>query len=216
MCSIDLTTATAEERDEIFECMEMAKDIGAKYVKLHTGAADCSLGFDKSYKNLIENLKLFVKHAEDNGMKILIENCPMCIVYSPSDLLKIFKEIDSDSLRCLCDPCNFYVMEFEPYPYAFEMLKDYIEYCHIKDTKRVYARPASRSVGGTPEAHKLFSSKFKGVPLGQGGINYEGLLKKLRIMNYDGFLAFEPENVHQELVEKWITDAKTYLESKGF
>jgi sugar phosphate isomerase/epimerase len=196
--------------------MEMAKEIGAKYVKLHTGAMDKSLGFDKSYKNLMENLALCVKHAEEIETRILIENCPMCIVYSPNDLAKIFKEIDSESLRCLFDPCNFYIMEYEPYPYAFELLKDYVEYLHIKDTKRVYARPASRSVGGTPEAHKLFTSKFKGVPLGQGGINYEGLLKELKMMDYDGFLAFEPENVHQELVEKWIKDAISYLESKGF
>ncbi|WAM31889.1 hypothetical protein [Caldicellulosiruptor naganoensis] len=38
-------------------------------------------------------------------------------------------------MRATFDPANFVQCKVEVYPHAFELLKDYIEYVHVKDAK---------------------------------------------------------------------------------
>ena len=45
------------------------------------------------------------------------------------DLLKTFQ----GDLKCVFDMGNFVLDGYEPYPVAYELLKDYIQYFHIKD-----------------------------------------------------------------------------------
>lgn len=55
-------------------------------------------------------------------------------------------------IKCVFDHANFICCDSEPYPKAFEMLKDYIFYMHIKDaTKDKHMAPSGAGIGRIPE-----------------------------------------------------------------
>lgn len=55
-------------------------------------------------------------------------------------------------IKCIFDHANFICCDDEPYPKAFEMLKDYIYYLHIKDADNEHhMTPAGDGIGRIPE-----------------------------------------------------------------
>jgi len=55
-------------------------------------------------------------------------------------------------IKCIFDPANFVFVGDEPYPKAFEMLREKIFYLHIKDAaKDTTVVPAGQGIGGIPE-----------------------------------------------------------------
>ena len=109
------------------------------------------IGRDQS-KSVEENLKLvkeiwppIVKHAEEAGVKIAIENCPMLfdedqwpggqnLMTTPEIWSKVFEILPSDNLGINYDPSHFVwqMMDYEKPLYAF---KDKIFHVHFKDIK---------------------------------------------------------------------------------
>lgn len=64
------------------------------------------------------------------------------------DIQKYF----SGEIRCIFDHANFICCDDEPYPKAFEMLKDFIYYLHIKDADADHQMtPAGDGIGRIPE-----------------------------------------------------------------
>ena len=57
---------------------------------------------------------------------------------SPEDCLDLLKNFGGE-VRCVFDMGNFVLGGYEPYPHAYALLKDYIEYFHIKDATRAGA-----------------------------------------------------------------------------
>ena len=66
-----------------------------------------------------------VKLCHENEAKIYGESPENCL-----ELLKIF----NGKLRCVFDMGNFVLDGYKPFPTGYDMLKDYIEYFHIKDS----------------------------------------------------------------------------------
>ncbi len=55
-------------------------------------------------------------------------------------------------IKCVFDHANFVCCDSEPYPKAYEMLKDYIFYMHIKDaTTDKHMAPSGAGIGRIPE-----------------------------------------------------------------
>lgn len=65
--------------------------------------------------------------------------------------LDIHNEFNGE-IKLIFDHANFICCDDEPYPYAFEMLKDYIYYLHIKDANAdKKMMPAGKGIGRIPE-----------------------------------------------------------------
>jgi sugar phosphate isomerase/epimerase len=62
-------------------------------------------------------------------------------------------------IKCIFDHANFICCNEEPYPKAFEMLRDYIFYLHIKDAdERHQMAPAGDGIGRIPETLEALRS----------------------------------------------------------
>ena len=85
--------------------------------------------------------------------------------------LDLLKTLNTKKLRAAFDPANFVQCDEETYPKAYELLKDYIAYMHIKD--------ALYSTGGV-------------VPPGQGDGHVKEVLHALYRKGYQGFVSLEP------------------------
>jgi len=107
--------------------------------------------------------------AEEHGVILLLENDVELYAEKPQECLDIVKTVNSPHLRLLFDPANFVMVDVKPYSEAFSLLREYIEYMHIKDAR--------------------FSDK-RVVPAGEGDGQIGEILKELK--EQDIILSLEP------------------------
>src|SRR3989339_425276 len=178
----------------------------------------------KEYKN---GILPCLKEAEKNKVYLVLENefyddpCQSAL-----QTLEILKYMDSEYFRLLYDPCNYYIAGEEPFPYTYDIVKKYIKYIHIKDAMKIKEwEKAEVSERGRKEANcyldkagntiwKHKKNDYLCLALGEGGCNYDGLLKQLKKDKYEGFLSIEPhvrEEIHTETLKKNIT----YMQERG-
>ena len=119
----------------------------------------------KAYKTpVMERLRALLAIADEEGYILCHENEKGIYGDSPEGCLDIMKEFGG-CIRCVFDHANFINGGFEPFPYAYEMLKDYIDYMHIKDAKPDGIYPAGMGDGRIKETLELIKSqpKFTGI-----------------------------------------------------
>ncbi len=114
-------------------------------------------------------LEKMLSYAKENDVILLHENEKGIYGDNASHCLELMKELYCDNFKAVFDPANF-VQEKQDTKEAYEMLKPYVAYMHIKDAK----------ADGTV------------VPAGYGEGNVEYILKELFAGGYDGFLSLEP------------------------
>lgn len=119
---------------------------------------------------VFERLGRFVSYAKENDAVLLHENEKGIYGESAGECLEILKEFSGEHFSAIFDFANF-VQCGQDTLEAYEMLKDYISYIHVKD---------ARKENGTV------------VPSGSGDGNVEEILKRLFAGGYDGFLSIEP------------------------
>lgn len=123
------------------------------------------------YKNkVMDQLGQFVDYAKANEVILLHENEKDIYGDMADRCLEIMKEFYGDHFKAVFDFANFVQCKQDTME-AYEMLKPYISYIHIKD-----ALWADASV----------------VPAGMGDGNVEKILGNLKESGYQGFLSLEP------------------------
>jgi sugar phosphate isomerase/epimerase len=121
-------------------------------------------------EEVLHRLGTILEATKGSGITILHENEKDIYGDIPErclDLMEAFKGADFASVF---DPANFIQCGSESFPKAFNLLKPYIKYVHIKD---------ALTDGRT-------------VPAGMGQGQIEKLLKNLKTEGYEGFLSLEP------------------------
>ena len=119
---------------------------------------------------VFDRLGRFVDYASANDIILLHENEKGIYGEKAPECLELMKEFAGDHFKAIFDFANF-VQCGQDTLEAYEMLKDYIAYIHVKD---------ARKENGTV------------VPSGYGDGNVEIILKKLFEKGFDGFLSLEP------------------------
>lgn len=85
------------------------------------------------YRNeVFSAMKKIVDLAEQCNVVLCHENEAGIYGESPENCLDLINAFDG-KLKCVFDMGNFVLDGYEPYPYAFNMLKNKIAYFHIKD-----------------------------------------------------------------------------------
>lgn len=129
-------------------------------------------GEEEKYTDVvIKRLSKFAEIAKEEGVVLLHENEKDIYGSNAERCLKILSTINSPNLRATFDPANFVQCKVEVFPHAFELLKDYIEYVHIKD-----ARFSDGSV----------------TVAGEGDGKIRDVIKALKERGFCGFLSIEP------------------------
>jgi sugar phosphate isomerase/epimerase len=168
---------------EMLEHIPRAKMIGADVMRV----VGSSLMFrHEPHGPQIEALtKLFkeaVKVAEDNGVKMAVENH---IDFTADEILQLLSGVDSPYLGLNFDTGNFLRLLDDPIA-GMEKLAPYVYATHVKD---LYPDKNAR-----PTDWFFFS----GVPVGRGLINNQALAQLLKDANFQGFLAVEIDHPHTE------------------
>ena len=169
-----------------------------------------------SKKNVDENMELvkevwtpIVRYAEEKGVRIAIENCPMLftndewpggqnIMSTPANWRRVFEILDSPNLGINYDPSHFVWQQIDYIKPIYEF-KDKIFHVHYKDIKVFWDKLADVGVMATPLEY--MSPKIPGL----GDVDWGKYVSALTDIGFEGCSVIEIED---KSFEKDIEDAK--------
>lgn len=155
---------------KLIRTIEIAKKLGAKYIRIFSFFIPKGENPADYRDEVMHRMKEMCKIAEEMDIMLLHENEKDIYGDIAERCLDILETVNSKNLRAVFDPANFVQCGQKTYPDAYEMLKPYIEYMHIKDA--------------------LTNGDV--VPAGMGeGCVYD-ILRALSDADYTGFLSLEP------------------------
>ncbi|MFM2487795.1 sugar phosphate isomerase/epimerase family protein [Enterococcus avium] len=173
-------------------------------------------------ENLHEAAKVWqpiVKYAEEQQVRIGIENCPMLftedewpggqnLMTSPSNWRKLFELIDSDYFGINYDPSHFIWQQIDYIKPLYEF-KEKIFHVHYKDIKVYPDKLADVGVLATPLEY--MSPKLPGL----GDVDWGKYVSALTDIGFDGYTCIEVEDKafekNYEDVKKSVTLSTRYL-----
>jgi len=194
--------------------------------KLDVHMVTTFIGRDQN-KNVEENIELFkevwppiVKYAEEQGVKIAIENCPMLfgkdqwpggqnLFTSPKIWRELFKIIPSKYLGINIDPSHFIWQRMDYIAPIYEF-KDRIFHVHFKDIK--IHQDKLKDVGIMAYPLEYMSPKLPGL----GDVKWDAYVSALTDIGYDGYACIEVEDRAFETTDERVLDSlklsKKYME----
>ena len=155
--------------DSFKQCVENAAILGTENIRMFSFYIDENENYDSYRDEVFERLEKMADYARsgniwcchENEKGIFGDNDVRCL-----DILTTFE----GKIKGIFDPANFIQCKVEILP-AFEKLKNYIEYMHVKDCR--------------------MSDGFV-VPCGKGDGNIEELIRRFNKMGGKHFLTLEP------------------------
>ena len=169
-------------------------------VNLVTGfvGRDWTKTVDENWPRFLKIWQPIIKYAEDHGVKIGIENCPMSftrdewpagknLMTTPTIWRRAFNDIDSASFGLNYDPSHFILQDMDPLSPLAEF-KSKLFHVHAKDVK--INRAALNEVGRFDFPLQWHQPRIPGY----GDINWAAFMAELMRIGYTGPLCIEVED----------------------
>lgn len=156
-------------------------------------------------KSISESFKDFktvwpdiIKYAEDNGVKIAIENCPMFftadewpggknLATTPKIWSEMFDIIPSNNFGLNYDPSHFIWQQMDYIKPIYDF-KEKLFHIHIKDHKIYHDKLDNVGIMSAPLDYS--SPKLPGL----GDVNWSKFVSALTDVRYDGYICIEVED----------------------
>lgn len=205
--------------DHLMKVINMSALLGVNMVTTFVGRMQ-----EKTVEENIEEFKkvwpAIIKFAEEKGVKVAIENCPMLfgndqwpggqnLATTPAIWRELFSIIPSDNFGLNYDPSHF-VWQMIDYIKPIYEFKDKIFHVHYKDIKVYRDRLNDYGVMATPL--KWMSPKLPGL----GDVDWGKYVSALTDIGYEGCTCIEVEDKAfegtNERVEASLILSKRYME----
>ena len=165
-----------EVKDSLRKAIDIALRLGVGYVRTFSFFPE-GKRFDEYRDRIVERLAELAGIAADREIVLLNENEKDVFTDTSLRCLNVVEAVNSPHLRCAFDTSNFRSVGEKPFDQSLKLLKPYVEYVHVKD---------SRNLDGVK------------VPAGEGDAQVKDVLDALR--EKDGlFLSLEPHMVRAGL-----------------
>lgn len=213
----------AEINEHVKKCIDAAFLLDVPSVGTFVGR-----NIDKSIKDNFDEFEVvfgeLVAYAENKGIKLVIENCPMegwqkpgvpgTISFTPELWREMFRRVPSKSFGLNYDPSHLLIQLID-YIAPIEEFKDRIFHVHAKDAE-VFANKLAE--------YGVFNKQLEGEGTGYwryrmpglGQIDFPALIKALKNVGYDEVLSTEHEDPLYEGTEAKVKEGlvlgREYLE----
>lgn len=167
---IKITDDFAPHMELYKHTVEIAHEMETPYIRMFSFFMPEHESYDPYRGKVMDQLGQFVDYAKASNIILLHENEKDIYGDVADRCLELMKEFYGEHFKAVFDFANFVQCKQDTLS-AYEMLKPYIAYIHIKD--------ALWSDGSV-------------VPTGHGDGNVEKILKMLKDSGYQGFLSLEP------------------------
>jgi sugar phosphate isomerase/epimerase len=216
----DLLWSPAELQDlpqlhaKLNECLEAAERFGSRFMLVHCACPPRESLDDPVAKaelsRYLDALRPCAAACRERGINLVVENYFGTLLGSPQATLRLLQEGEPLGLRLAFDPSNYYNSGAEPYPLAYQLLKEYVAVLHVKNSARydnsIYAPDVKVAERAMPVVF---------LPLGKGAVNWEGLCDELLRTGFDGPMTIEPNTALKHLDATFAANVR-YLKAKGF
>ena len=194
-------TADPEEAqvyiDHLRALITAAPKLGADRVTSFIGR-DPAKSVDENWPRFLEVWKPLIEHAEDEGVRIAIENCPMYfsadewpsgknLAISPAIWRRMFEDIPSDSFGLNYDPSHLVWMQMD-YLKPLREFTDKLFHIHAKDA--IIDRAALDDVGILATPLEYHTPKLPGL----GDVDWGKFFSVLGQVGYTGPVCIEVED----------------------
>ncbi|WP_069998709.1 sugar phosphate isomerase/epimerase family protein [Cellulosilyticum sp. I15G10I2] len=167
---IQITDDFEPHFDTYKRIVEIAKIMETPYIRIFSFFMPEGEEIDQYKDEVFARMERFVEYAKAQSVVLLHENEKDIYGDMAMRCLDLFKRFYGDHFKCIFDFANFVQCEQDTLE-AYEMLKPYIEYIHIKDA---------------------LLADGKVTPSGEGDGKVKEILQKLDSEDYSGFLSLEP------------------------
>ena len=185
---IKVTEDFEEHLEVLKNVVKAAKILGTKYIRVFSFYHEKYTEWTEEERaEVFRRMRIMIDYAKEQDVILLHENEKHIYGDTADRCLELMQEFYGENFKAIFDPANF-VQSGEDTKRAYDMLKPYIGYMHIKD--------ALKNKGGV-------------VPAGHGDGNVEYILKDLFTSGYNGFLSLEPHLGNFKGFAELEIDAKT-------
>jgi len=183
--------------DHLKQVILAAEILGLENVNSFVGR-DWTKTVDENWPRFLKTWKPLIKFAEDRGIKIGIENCPMSftrdewpggknLATTPAIWRRMFSDIASDHFGLNYDPSHFILQFMDPASPLAEF-KDKLFHLHAKDVRIRWERMNEVGIFAYPlEWHQ------PRIP-GYGDIDWARFMAAVQDVSYDGPVCIEVED----------------------
>lgn len=172
--------------DTLKSCIDIAHDMGCKRVRTFGGpiSGDRNVAIDR----VLESLSTCANYAEKKDVNIDIETHDD---FNTGRIVQtVLEMVASPKVKALYDVAWPFCAG-EPYELTIQLLRDYLDFVHLKDIVRN-------------------ENGIRYVLFGKGELKPEGIVKKLKEIGYEGYLAVEWEKDEDPNLEDSDIAAKHY------
>lgn len=182
--------------------MDAAEMLGVDLVGTFVGGRPATA--DVVMKEIGETFRPLVAYAEDRGVRLMIENCPMDhwvqfglpgnYAYAPELWEALFNEVPSESFGLNFDPSHLFWLGID-HERAARDFASRIFHAHAKDTELLLEGRYRYGIHGKQlEAEPWKSGWWRYRMPGKGQIDWGSFIRTLREAGYDGVLSIEHED----------------------
>lgn len=159
---------------------------------------DWRLTVDDNWPRFLETWRPILRHAEDAGVRIGIENCPMLftkdewpggknLLTTPAIWRRAFADLGSASFGLNFDPSHLVLLDIDPVA-AVAPFRDRLFHVHAKDVR--IDRAAVAEVGRFDFPNRWHQPRIPGY----GEIDWPRFMGELQRVGYDGPVCIEVED----------------------
>ena len=112
---------------------KIANELGAKNIRMFSFYLDENKTAEENKAIVYSALERMLAIAKKYGVTLCHENEARIYGESPERCRELLDHFGGE-LKCVFDMGNFVLDSYKPYPDAYELLREYIEYFHIKDS----------------------------------------------------------------------------------
>jgi sugar phosphate isomerase/epimerase len=179
-----------EQLQQIHDSVDIAVRFGAKVVRVFSGNQQQDVEFEQARVWILEGLRAAAEYAGRTNTVLCLENHGL-FAGRAEQVRSIIREVNSSFLRSTFDMGNFLLVDENPND-AYEQLQSVISHVHCKDFTRVeedFQGESYVSVSG---------QRYAGTIIGEGSVDLQHLLDRLKENGYDGWLTVEFEGNEEQ------------------
>jgi len=168
---IQITDPFEDHLKRAAHAVEVANFFGSPYIRMFSFFIPEGDDPDQYRDEVMARTREFVKLAEAGNVTMLHENEKDIFGDIPRRVVDLVETMNSPWYRAIFDPANYVQCGVRPYDEAYDVVRPYTDYIHIKDAK---------------------ASDHSVVAAGEGDGQVREVLRQLRVDGYRGFLSIEP------------------------
>lgn len=166
--------------------VDLALSMGTNIITTHIGVISADKQ-NETRKIMLDACSKMSEYAQNMGAIFAVETGPESAVF----LKDFLDEIPTKGIGVNLDPANLVMVAGDDPIQAVYTLKNYIVHTHAKDGVMLSKTEAEKIYGNFAVENRQHF--YLETPLGQGGVQFDGYLKALQDIGYNGFLTIERE-----------------------